>query len=81
MKTKNISIIFKDVKTANVNKNFEPKLYTRKNMNYVNDFNEVMKKAIKEYEKTPRAAKEEKIGDVESPMNEFFDAVADDSIY
>ena len=49
----NISIVFKGKKIGNVNDNLEPELFSRKNKKYVDEFNDYMKKAIKEYEKTP----------------------------
>ena len=48
----NVSIIFKGEKIGNVNTNNEPELFTRKNKKYVDEFNDYMKKAKKEYEKT-----------------------------
>ena len=53
--SENISIVYKGKKIGNVNKNLEPGLFSRKNKKYVDEFNDNMKKAIKEYEKTPAA--------------------------
>ena len=59
----NVSIMFKGEKIGNVNKNLEPKLFIRKNKKYVNEFNDIMKKAIKEYKKTPAALVEQQMGE------------------
>ena len=52
----NISILFKGKKIGNVYKDSELKLFNGKNKKYVDEFNDYKKRAIKEYEKTPRAA-------------------------
>ena len=71
--TENISIVFKGKKIGNV-KNLEPELFSRKNKKYVDEFNDNMKKAIKEYEKTPAAL-------VEQQLNESYEPkVVDDII-
>ena len=85
----NVSIIFKGEKIGNVNTNNEPELFTRKNKKYVDEFNDYMKKAKKEYEKTPRAAIQERIGvavakrgaeDNETNEEIFYETITNDSI-
>ena len=84
----NVSIIFKGEKIGNVNTNNEPELFTRKNKKYVDEFNDYMKKAKQEYKKTPRAAIEERIGDVDSEtyglqadqMSEVINSITNDSV-
>ena len=76
-----MSIVFKGKKIGNVDNNLEPELFTRKHKKYVDEFNDYMKKAIKEYEKTPRAAIEEQIGDVDGEnLSEVVNSITDDSI-
>ena len=65
--SENISIVFKGKKISNVNKNLEPELFSRKNKKYVDEFNDNMKKAIKEYEKTPAALVEQQLGESYEP--------------
>ena len=48
----NTSIEFKGKKIGNVDNNLKPELFSRKNKKYVDEFNDYMNKAIKEYEKT-----------------------------
>ena len=81
-KNKNYSIIFRGKKIGNVNDNNEPELFTKKNKKYVDEFNDYMKKAKKEYEKTPRAAIQERIGAEDNETNEeiFYETITNDSI-
>ena len=79
--SENIFIVFKVKKIGNINKNLEFELFSRKNKKYVDEFNDNMKKAIKEYEKTP-AALVEQLGesyepDVVSDIKNSIEKVAD----
>ena len=83
----NIYILFKGKKIGNVDNNLEPELFTRKNKKYIDEFNDYMKKAIKEYKKTPMATIEERIGDFdesgdkgENQMSEIVNSITDDSV-
>ena len=61
----NISIIFRDRKIGNFNfKDGEPN-FLKQNKNFVEEFKDRMKEARKEYEKTPAAVINEKIGENE----------------
>ena len=75
--------MFKGKKMGNVNKNLEPELFNRKNKKYVDEFNN-MKKAIKEYEKTPAALVDQLVGDSyersEQPESEVVNNIIENSI-
>ena len=61
-------IFFEGKKIGYVNSNKEPELFTRKNKKYVDEFNDYMKKAKKEYEKTAVAFVEQNFsGKAEEP--------------
>ena len=64
--SENIFIVFKVKKIGNINKNLEFELFSRKNKKYVDEFNDNMKKAIKEYEKTPAALVEQQLNEARS---------------
>ena len=76
--SENISIVFKGKKISNVNKNLEPELFSRKNKKYVDEFNDNMKKAIKEYEKTPAALVNQQVGEPYEP--EVVNAIIENSV-
>ena len=79
---KNTSILFKGKKIGNVYKDSELKLFTGKNKKYVDEFNDYIKTTKKEYEKTPRATIQERIGGLDDETNEgtFYDTITDNSI-
>ena len=74
----NVSIIFKGKKIGNVDRNNKPDLFPRKNKKYVDEFNDYMKKAKKEYENTPLAVVQQKHLDWDSFQPDY---VGDNDFY